>query len=181
MINDYQKLQMKLIAPIVIIALTVTGIWSCVKIVSLPPEPRIEYTSFSVFDTTDILGNDYKGGKLRFYFEDGDGNLGLPQPSGTEADTINLFVTVYKNINGNIVPVEPGDILYTRGYRIPYMDRQGQNKILKGTITISFLYQFYNISDSTVVKYNFYVVDRDDNISNTETTPEISLSVNGTY
>lgn len=162
--------------------LLVAGLISCHRIVSLPAEPRVEYTSFAVFDTTDILGNSYKGGRLKFYFEDGDGDLGLPQPSGEEgSDTINLYLTLYKKSNGSMIPAAPGDILFTKGYRIPYIDRPGQNKILRGTIAVSFLYQFYNTDDSTVIKYNFYVRDRADNVSNTETTPEISVSVNGTY
>lgn len=173
---------MRLTTCILTLVFLVTGLWSCRKIVMLPPEPRIEYTSFSIFDTTDILGNSYKGGKLKFYFEDGDGDLGLPQPSGSDlTDTINLFVTAFKMDEGILVPVESNDILFTRGYRIPYMDRQGQNKILKGTITISILYQFYTPADSSVVKYNFYVVDRAENKSNTETTPEIPISLNGVY
>jgi len=162
--------------------LLVAGLISCHRIVSLPDEPRVEYTSFAVFDTTDILGNSYKGGRLKFYFEDGDGDLGLPQPSGEEgSDTINLYLTLYKKSNGSMIPASPGDILFTKGYRIPYIDRPGQNKILKGTIAVSFLYQFYNTDDSTIIKYNFYVRDRANNISNTETTPEIPVSVNGTY
>ena len=160
----------------------VAGVISCGRIVTLPPEPRIEYTSFTVFDTTDILGNSYKGGRLKFYFEDGDGDLGLPQPTGEElTDTINLFITLYKKSNGSMVPAVPGDLLFTRGYRIPYMDRPGQNKILKGTIAVSFLYQFYDTEDSTVVKYNFFVRDRAENTSNTESTPEIAISVDGIY
>jgi len=158
------------------------GVISCGRIVSLPPEPSIEYTSFSVFDTTDILGNSYKAGRLKFYFEDGDGDLGLPQPTGEEqTDTINLFLTLYKKSNGSMVPAIPGDLLFTKGYRIPYMERLGQNKILKGTISVLFLYQFYNTEDSTIVKYNFFVMDRAENTSNTESTPEITLSVDGIY
>jgi hypothetical protein len=30
---------------------------ACRKIEQLPPEPRIEFRNFAVFDTTDILGN----------------------------------------------------------------------------------------------------------------------------
>ncbi len=158
------------------------SLWSCRKIVQLPPEPVIKYIGFAVFDTTDILGNSYKGGRLKFHFEDGDGDLGLPQQTGDNpVDTINLFITAYRKTNGTLTEVLPGDLLYTRGYRIPYMDRIGQYKILRGTITISFLYQFYIPEDSAVLKYNFFVIDRALNKSNTETTAEIPLSLNGLY
>ncbi len=162
--------------------LFITVAFSCRKIDSLPPEPRIEFTSFAVFDTTDILGNSYKGGKLKFYFEDGDGDLGLPQPSPDEtADTINLFMTLYRKEDGIMIPVSDGDPLKPSGYRIPYMYRLGQNKILKGTIAVTFLYLFYSPQDSAIIRYNFYIKDRADNISNTESTSEIALSVNDVY
>ena len=50
---------------------------SCRKIEKLPVIPSIEFTSFAIFDTTDILGNIGKAGRLKFYFEDGDGDMGL--------------------------------------------------------------------------------------------------------
>ena len=73
---------------------------ACTKIEQLPPEPRIEFRNFAVFDTTDILGNLCKGGRLTFYFEDGDGNLGLPTPDGTEYDTTNLFLKLFRKLDG---------------------------------------------------------------------------------
>lgn len=154
---------------------------SCRKIESLPPVPRIEFLDFSVFDTTDILGNLCKGGRLNFYFEDGDGNLGLPTPDGSDSDTTNLFLTLFRKVNNVMVEVPDGDILKPSGYRIPYMEREGQNKILKGTISITFLYLFYSPEDTDTVRYDFYLKDRDENISNTESTAEIFLSVNDLY
>ena len=55
---------------------------SCTKIEHLSPIPSISFTSFTIFDTTDILGNESKAGRLNFYFEDGDGDIGLKVPSG---------------------------------------------------------------------------------------------------
>jgi len=166
---------------LILLLLTILA-FSCRKIESLPPEPHIEFTNFAVFDTTDILGNSYKGGKLKFYFEDGDGDLGLSQPSeGGTADTINLFMTLYRKVDGSMIPVANDDPLKPPGFRIPYMERPGQNKILKGTIAVTFLYLFYSPDDSAIIKYNFYIKDRADNQSNTEATSEISLSVNYVY
>jgi hypothetical protein len=59
------------------------------------------------------------------------------------------------------------------------MDRLGQNKILKGTMVITFLYLSYNVNDT--IKYEFYVKDRAGNESNTDETSEIVLSVNKVY
>ena len=153
---------------------------SCVKIQTLPPEPRIEYISFTVFDTVDILGNDTKGGRLKFYFEDGDGDIGLPVPSaGQLYDSTNLFFTLYRKTDGVLVQAPANDPLKPSDYRIPYMERLGQNKILKGTISVTFLYLFYSESDT--VKYNFYIKDRAGNESNIATTSEIAVSVNDVY
>lgn len=164
------------------IALIITAFaGSCTKIQQLPPEPYIEYRNFAVFDTVDILGNFCKGGRLKFYFEDGDGNLGLPLPDGTGSDTANLFFALYRKTAGEMVPVPEDDAISPSYYRIPYMDREGQNKILKGTISVTFIYLFYEPADNDTVIYEFYLKDRAENLSNTETTSEIPLSWNGVY
>jgi hypothetical protein len=78
-----------------------------------------------------------------------------------------------------MVPAEPNDPLTPSKYRIPYMERLGRDKILKGTISITFLYLFYSPSDT--ISYDFYLKDRALNSSNVETTTEIALSTNKTY
>ena len=45
-------MKIKIVPAIVIFSLLALA--SCGKIETLPPEPYIEYTSFTVFDTTDI-------------------------------------------------------------------------------------------------------------------------------
>ena len=152
---------------------------ACKEIEQLPPVPKIEFTSFAVFDTTDILGNDAKGGRLKFYFEDGDGDIGLQSPDIEQTDTTNLFFTLYRKTGGSMVPAPVNDPLRPSSYRIPYMDRPGQNKILKGTIAVTFLYLFYSENDT--IRYDFYVKDRANNESNTASTSEIVPSVNNLY
>ncbi|MDY0098605.1 MAG: hypothetical protein RBR81_05345 [Bacteroidales bacterium] len=153
---------------------------SCVKIKTLPPEPYIEYTSFEVFDTVDILGNIAKGGRLKFTFEDGNGDLGLnPPQEETVSDSVNLFLTLYRKTGGVMSLAPEDDPLRPLNYRIPYMERPGQNKILKGTIQVTFMYLIYFESDT--IKYDFFVKDRANNESNTESTSEIILFENGTY
>ena len=161
---------------IFLFALLIAG--SCKKIEKLPPEPSIEFRSFEVFDTVDILGNLSKGGRLFFYFEDGDGDLGL-SPSGTLAggDSVNLFLTLLRKSGGDIVPAPADDPLRPSGYRIPYMERSGQNKILRGTVKLTFIYFFATPADT--IYYDFYVKDRAGNESNTERTCEITLGSNG--
>ena len=152
---------------------------SCKKIEQLPATPSIKFTSFSVFDTTDILGNSEKGGRLKFYFEDGDGNIGLPEPSGKSEDTTDLFLILYRKTNGVMVKAPANDPLNPSSYRIPYMTRTGVNKILKGTISISFIYLFWTPADT--IRYDFYIKDRAKNISNVDSTSEIILNINDIY
>jgi hypothetical protein len=147
----------------------------------VPAAPQIEFTSFTIFDTTDILGNNSKGGRLKFHFEDGDGDLGLnaPSQSDTLADSTNLFFTLFRKEGGVMVAAPDNDPLKPSSYRIPYMERLGQDKILKGTISVTFLYLFYSPSDT--IRYDFYIKDRALNESNVASTSEIVLSVNKTY
>ena len=154
---------------------------SCKKVEQLPAVPHIEYTSFTIFDTTDILGNISKGGRLKFHFEDGDGDLGLdaPTPNSTQTDSTNLFFTLFRKEGGVMVAAPDNDPLKPSPYRIPYMERLGQNKILKGTISVTFLYLFYSTADT--IRYDFYIKDRALNESNVVSTNEIELAVNNTY
>ena len=151
---------------------------SCGEIEKLPPRPSISFTNFEIFDSVDLLGNDVKGGRLNFYFEDGDGDLGLASPElNTSGDTTNLFFTLYRRTGGQLLPAADNDPLNPSDYRIPFMTRPGQNKILRGNISVTFLYLFYTASDT--VQYEFYVKDRSQLKSNTATTCEIVISNNG--
>jgi hypothetical protein len=170
---------MKNIKYIVLLFLGVSVIFSCRKIEQLPPEPSISFVSFSVFDTTDILGNASKGGRLKFHFEDGDGDLGLDPPTKLQDDTTNLFLKLYRKKDGKMTEALPSDLLYPHSYRIPYMEKLGVNKILKGTVSVTFLYLFYSNSDT--IQYDFYIKDRALNESNVASTCEIPLAANKIY
>ncbi len=152
---------------------------SCGPIETLPPEPRIEFRTFSLYDTTDILGNPAKAGKLTFYFEDGDGDLGLDPPLTPGVDpSSNLFLRLFRKTNGTFELAEPSDPLYPSEYRIPYIDAEGQNKILKGTIDVTLFYLIYDPQDT--LYYDFWIRDRGGNESNTATTCVVVLGENGT-
>jgi hypothetical protein len=170
---------MRTIKYLVTVLAAILALESCRKIEQLPPVPRIEFTSFTIFDTIDILGNNSKGGRLKFYFEDGNGDVGLKPPSAQQPDTTNLFFTLFRKTNGEMVAAPANDPLRPSPYRIPYLVRVGQNKILKGTISVTFLYPFYNPADT--IRYDFYIEDRALNESNVASTSEIVISVNNTY
>ena len=91
-------------------------------------------------------------------------------------DTTNLFFTLKRKHGNGFVAVPINDPIRPSDYRIPYMDRQGQNKILKGNIKITFLYLFSTPTDT--IKYFFNIKDRQGNISNTDSTCIIVLGKN---
>ena len=163
----------------IIILIILLSLGSCRKIEQLSKIPSIRFTNFTVFDTLDILGNQSKGGRLDFYFEDGDGDLGLKEPSSGQTDSTNLFFTLFRKTDGIMAPASEDDPLYPSSYRIPYMVRLGQNKILKGDISVTFLYLFYSPADT--ISYDFYIKDRALNESNVVSTSEIVVSVNNVY
>lgn len=179
--KSYNTGKMKIIKILTLFLLLSLLAIACGKIEQLPDEPYIEFRSFKVFDTVDILGNSYQGGKLRFYFEDGDGDIGLDPPESAEEDSTNLFFDLYRKVNGTMVKVPANDPLNPSDYRIPFIERSGQNKILRGTIDVTFLYLFYLEENTDTIRYDFYIKDRAGNFSNTESTSEISLSDNNIY
>lgn len=170
---------MKKTVRLLIIPVILLAAYSCRKIESLPPVPYIEYRSFEVFDTIDPLGNSAKGGRLKFYFEDGDGDIGLYPPADEESDTNNLIISMYRKTDGVMVPAPDNDPLKPSSYRIPFMEREGQNKILKGTIDVTFLYLFYSTADT--IRYDFFIRDRALNESNQVSTNDIIISQNAVY
>jgi len=174
---------MRIIKYLVVILIAVTALDSCRKIEQLSPIPHIEFTSFTIFDSTTILGNRDKSGVLKFYFEDGDGDIGLDAQEGASIDTIkNLFFNSYRKTAGIMVQItDTTDPVKAYKYRIPYMERTGQNKILRGTISVTFLYTYYVPEDNDTVMFDFYIKDRANNVSETASTCEILLSVNGLY
>jgi len=166
---------MKALAKILILIITVllSGL-SCKKIESLPEIPSISFKSFILIDTIDALGNEGKIGELTFDFEDGDGDIGLTQPDSLSADStnFNLFFTLFGKIDGEFIEVSENDLETPLNYRIPYIEKEGQNKALKGEIQIDFIYLLF---EHDTIKYSFFIVDRALHKSNVETTPEIAM------
>jgi len=148
---------------------------SCEEIApDYPDKPVVDYQRFSLYISVDQLGNKNLVGQLSFRFTDGDGDLGLyplPDSSGMNLpDTLkyNFFLQLY-DLKGSAfekVPEADGGIFK---YRIPYLDKQP----LSGTIDLEIAYPviFYD-----TIYYTFYIMDREFNRSNTDTTEVIVLS-----
>jgi len=145
---------------------------ACEEIKTYPEIPFVDYQSFSLFATTDDLGNNMLLGKLEFDFTDGDGDLGLEQPeTETTTDSIpadsllyNLYLFLYEK---NGTGFNKTEVIDTLKFRVPYIERPGQNKTLKGRITIDLEYKVI-LYDTFF--YTFYIVDRQFNKSNVDTT-----------
>ena len=163
----------------ILFAATVIMAGSCKPVGNLPDEPSIEFRTFTIYDTIDILGNPAKAGTLKFYFEDGDGDLGLdaPSPSGGDPES-NLFLRLYRKSGNQFELAGPTDPLYPSNYRIPYLEAEGQNKILKGTIEVTLIYFLYSPGDT--LYYDFWIRDRGGHESNTDSTCVFILGENGT-
>ena len=160
--------------PIIPLLIIVTVcVLSCQKIVSYPPEPEIKFESFKLKDTVDLIGNNIKLGELIFSFIDGDGDIGLGQPDSiyeNDSTNINLFFTLFDLEKGEFIEIEDDDLETPLNYRIPFMERTGQNKTLQGEIQVNF--EYYIIRYDTI-KYDFYITDREQHLSNIESTDTI--------
>ena len=148
---------------------------SCEKVESISDIPYIEFKSFDLRDTVDILGNEIKIGELVFKFEDGDGDIGIEQPDSVYFidPAYNLFFTLFEKIDGEFVEVEETELETPLNYRIPFIENIGQNKTLRGEIKVEF---YYLLMLYDTVKYEFYIIDRAEHQSNVETTREISFN-----
>lgn len=167
MMNSFTKI-------LIITTIVLLSGLSCQKIESLSEIPSISFQSFILKDTVDALGNEGKIGELIFDFKDGDGDIGLTQPDSLSADStnFNLFFTMYYKTDGEFTEVSGDDLETPLNYRIPYIEREGQNKSLTGEIKVDFIYLLFEYD---TIKYSFFLVDRAMHKSNVETTPEIAM------
>jgi hypothetical protein len=153
-------------------------LYSCEKIQSYPPEPKLSYHSHKVETTVDALGNKVVRIEAKIDFVDGDGDL-IVEIDTTGIDTVlynKLYILYYQKISGAYQLV-PNDTNFKNPEKIrldfeEFMRREGQNKTFKGTITKYITY--YNPPFDTL-KLGFYLYDRAYNKSNILEIPDIPL------
>jgi hypothetical protein len=150
---------------------------ACIEIEEYPEIPEISFKDFSMTLTTDILGNVVQKAKLTFHVVDGNGDIGL-QDSDTigvfSPDSIyynDLFLTLFEKIDGEFVEKQ---LIVPHRYRIPYVEPQGQVKVLLADIQIAIDYTKGTFKSDTIM-YSFYLYDRALNKSNVAETPELSI------
>lgn len=148
------------------------------KYEEFPSEPQIRLLDFGLIYSSNpgdgmgatTLDTTALDAIFQFEFTDGDGNFGTD--NSTEK---NVFIHYYKMLNGELVPVtkeilgELDTIEYSgRIGLLPVSEEQGY---LKGTIwdTIPKFYDFLS-DDFDTISFDLYIVDRDGNKSNTEST-----------
>jgi hypothetical protein len=144
----------------------------------LPDIPKVEFRSFVLGEEPNDLGQIVLIGVLNFYFEDGDGDIGFEASfdslEAPDSVKYNLFLTTYERVDGQYQMMDTSELDANLFFRIPPLDREGQNKTLKGEIEVAI--EYYIIPADTV-KYSFFLMDRAFNHSNTDTTSEIVLAI----
>lgn len=163
---------------IFIVAFSLLIYTSCEKIETVDPIPSIHFEKFDVVQARDSLGNFYYGGNLLFTFKDDDGGdlTGVVQGDNLN-DTIYSFIfSPFKKINSLYEPadynIDSFFLIYNYETDYTEIEKKGQNKSLKGEITVNITTSF-NIKPSDTLRYEFYLLDRQKNKSNTEVTNDI--------
>ncbi len=149
-----------------------TALTSCEPPVSLPPEPNL--TSMDLTTAGDL-------GFLTLGFEDGDGNFGLGQgdTTGIFCPTCdfhhNIFCEYEERRDGVWVPIELDPALdqVPFYYRAPRIEPSGQNKALRGTITVELAPRYYLTSAWDTLRFAVHIVDRD--LQSSDTLRTISV------
>lgn len=168
---------MKFTPNILVFIILSVGLISCLKNEDYPLEPRLEFKSFSAADS--INGFDPIG-LVHLKFTDGDGNVGLD-----ESDTLgvfhpdssfgrNLFIFPFKKVGGEFVEAEtfaPNHVRITP--RLSDSDDP-----IEGDIDAGVFLPAKTAADSletVILKWQLYLVDRDQKQSNVIETPEFEF------
>lgn len=155
-----------------LLAVITTLLSACEPPVSLPPEPRL--TNLTMSTTGDL-------GLLSLDFEDGDGNFGLNQTDTTGAFCPtcpfhhNIFCEYEELQNGEWVTIvlDPALDQVPFYYRAPRIEPTGQNKTLRGTITVELAPRYYLLTEWDTLRFAVHIVDRDLQSSDTLRTAAV--------
>jgi len=176
----------RLIIQLFIVFTLIFFLTACPAPQKYPDEPQITFKQIILSDTSDLLGNQIKRVKLRFYLIDGDGNIGLKDGDTAGAfhpDSVyysNFFTSIFEIVNGDTVKIPDEK---QRNFRIPYIEPQGQVKTLMAEIytDIDFSYPLNESLPYDSLFLEFYIVDRDFNPSNVENSIVIALDTIGEF
>lgn len=153
--------------------LPLAGFYGCVKPQEFPVEPEITFRDLVAIGDS---------ARVRFYFTDGDGDIGLnedetspPYDTGSKFYN-NVFLRYYEKVNGAWVQgttTSGKPIEFT--YRTRKIEPPGKNKALKGEIIIYIVPSYYNpfSTNSDSVKFDIQLADRSLHLSNVVETTEL--------
>jgi hypothetical protein len=139
---------------------------ACRKPERFPIIPEIKLISFEKYQATDST----IGTILVFYFQDGDGDVGLDRRDTFPPFNLgslyyhNFFCDYYEKQNGIYVKVETPLPFHARIPRLTYLPEESIN----GEIYIKMSYYFDSESHYDTTQIKFYIVDRKLNYSNVE-------------
>ena len=168
---------------VLIICLAILALnYACIETEPVSPVPDVTFKSLELVNLIDTsLGNpDLKGAVLMFDFIDGDADFGVYESIAQDTnlpDSIryNLFLSPYYKYDGIYYQVEQDTNNPPPFYSIFYnskLDRVGQNKTVKGTITLTII----DIPPFDTIRYDFYIRDRAGNNSNIESTSDLGTN-----
>lgn len=149
------------------------GVTTCIETDETPTIPEITYLSHTSAYCEDEIGNLNKCIDLTFNLKDGNGDIGL-----SETDTLPPYTGIFKhNFYYNLLVMENGIMtpyneIIANYFDIPYIQPQGQNKLLIADITIQFRFYVQNFEYDTLM-IEFFIYDRALNQSNTEISDTI--------
>ena len=152
--------------------------FSCKKPEKYSDIPQIKFKEIPVKDTIDFQ-NHIKRCVLTFSLIDGDGDIGFKDgdtfpPYNYDGEYYNnLWITMYKIVDGKTVIVDTSENKTSYNYRTTYIQPQGQNKSLKCTIFVNLDFNLPSSWDS--LQFEFYMYDRALHKSNVETTSIVVL------
>lgn len=150
--------------------------YSCRKPVQYSDIPLIKFLSFQKYSDATISD----GAILTFYFQDGEGDIGLNQtdikPPFDTASIFyyNFFCDYYEKQNGVFVKPE---IQGNFNARIPRLSSLSSESI-DGEIYLKMPTYYDPSSPFDTIRFNFYIVDRKLNKSNIDTTSIIVVKKN---
>ena len=137
----------------------------CEKAEEFSEVPQIKFKDFT-FNIESINGFENQVGFLSFEFVDGNGDLGFIENSDTivGAEIPDIFIYEYKKQNDKFI------ITDTLNYLLPYFSEGVYRKYIRGDMEIK-IYLINQASDT--IRYDFQIMDRNYQMSNLESTPEL--------
>lgn len=162
---------------IILLAATVVAI-SCIKVepVSTIPEITFKSLGLAIMTDTSLDNPNLLVGVLVFDFIDGDADIGIPEDYANDTtlpDSLryNLFLTPYSKIDGvySLIEYDEDTPPYYYIKENDKLERVGQNKTIKGTITLTIV----DLPVYDTIRYDFYIRDQAGNNSNIETTNDL--------